>query len=83
MSDVVSVRLRLSGVRVRRVLVDSIARLEVGVESTREWSRCPHCGFKCHKVWDRRSRRVRDLGGERPSHDVGVAPAPVRMWEVW
>ena len=34
MSDVMSVRLHLSGVRVRRVLVDSVDRLEVEVEST-------------------------------------------------
>ena len=62
MSDVMSVRLHLSGVRVRGVLVDSVDRLEVEVESTREWSRCPQCGFKCRKVWDRRPKRVRDLG---------------------
>ena len=61
MSDVMSVRLHLSGVRVRRVLVDSVDRLEVEVESSREWSRCPQCGFKCYKVWDRRAKRVRDL----------------------
>jgi len=61
MSDVMSVRLHLSGVRVRGVLVDSVDRLEVEVESTREWSRCPHCGFRCYKVWDRRGKRVRDL----------------------
>ena len=63
MSDVMSVRLHLSGVRVRGVLVDSVDRLEVEVEveSTREWSRCPQCGFRCRKVWDRRSKRVRDL----------------------
>ena len=61
MSDVMSVRLLLSGVRVLGVLVDSVDRLEVEVESAREWSRCPHCGFKCVKVWDRRAKRVRDL----------------------
>lgn len=61
MSDVMSVRLHLSGIRVRGVLVDSVNRLEVAVESAREWSRCPHCGFRCHKVWDRRRKRVRDL----------------------
>ena len=61
MSDVMSVRLHLSGVRVRGVLVDSVDRLEVEVESTREWSRCPQCGFRCRKVWDRRPKRVRDL----------------------
>ena len=62
MSDVMSVRLHLSGVRVGGVLVDSVNRLEVEVESAREWSRCPHCGFRCRKVWDRRRKRVRDLG---------------------
>ena len=61
MSDVMSVRLHLSGVRVRRVLVDAVDRLEVEVESTRGWSRCPHCGFPCPKVWDRRAKRIRDL----------------------
>ncbi len=61
MSDVISGRLHLSGVRVTRVLVDTVERLEVEVESAREWSRCPHCGFRCHKVWDRRAKRIRDL----------------------
>ena len=61
MSDVMSVRLHLGGVRVRRVLVDTVDHLEVEVESTREWSRCPHCGFRCRRVWDRRAKRVRDL----------------------
>ena len=36
-SHVMSVRLHLSGIRVRGVLVDSVDRLEVEVESTREW----------------------------------------------
>ena len=62
MSDVMQVRLHLSGVRVRGVGVDSVERLEVEVESTREWSRCGHCGFRCYRVWDRRAKRVRDLG---------------------
>ena len=62
MSDVMSVRLLLSGVRVRGVLVDSVDRLEVEVESARGWSRCRHCGFRCYRVWDRRAKRVRDLG---------------------
>ena len=61
MSDVMSVRLHLSGVRVLGVLVDDPVRLEVEVESTRGWSRCPLCGFRCERVWDRRSKRVRDL----------------------
>ena len=61
MSDVMSVRLHLSGIRVRGVGVDSVDRLEVEVESAREWSRCRQCGFKCRRVWDRRAKRVRDL----------------------
>ena len=61
MSDVMSVRLHLSGVRVLGVLVDDPGRLEVEVESVRGWSRCPLCGFRCERVWDRRAKRVRDL----------------------
>ena len=61
MSDLMTVRLHLSGVRVKGVRVDSVDRLVVEVESTREWSRCPQCGFKCSRVWDRRVKRVRDL----------------------
>ena len=61
MSDLMSVRLHLKGVRVLEVPVDAVDRLEVVVESAREWSRCPHCGFRCTKVWDRRSKRIRDL----------------------
>ena len=53
MSDVMPVRLRPGGVGVREVLVDTVDRLEVKVESSRGWSRCPYCGFKCHRVWDR------------------------------
>ena len=45
-----------------QVLVDSVDRLEVEVESARGWSRCRHCGFCCCRVWDRRAKRVRDLG---------------------
>ena len=51
MSDFMSVRLHLGGVRVLEVPVDSVDRLVVDVESTREWSRCGACGFKCYKVW--------------------------------
>ncbi|WP_420614300.1 transposase family protein [Candidatus Spongiisocius sp.] len=32
------------------------------MESSRSWSRCPCCGFRCYRVWDRRVKRVRDLG---------------------
>ena len=31
------------------------------VESTVSRLRCPHCGFKCHRVHDTREREVRDL----------------------
>ena len=58
MPDVVSVRLHVSGVG---VLVDDADRVEAEVESARGWSRCPLCGFKCHKVWDRWVKRMRDL----------------------
>ena len=43
------------------MLVDTVDRLEVEVESTREWSRCRYCGFRCYRVWDRWSKRVGDL----------------------
>ena len=69
MSDLMSVRLHLKGVRVLKVPVDAVDRLEVEVESTREWSRCPHCGFRCIKVWDRRAKR--------PPYHPGVASLPV------
>ena len=62
MSDVMSVCLWLEGIRVLGVPVDTVDRLEVGVESSRGWSRCPCWGFRCHRVWDRRVRRVRDFG---------------------
>ena len=62
MSDVVQVRLHLWGVRVLGGLVGTVERLEVEVGSARGWSRCRHCGFRCCKVWDRRAKRVRDLG---------------------
>lgn len=43
--------------------VDTVDRLEVEVEveSSRGWSWCPYCGFRCSRVWDRRAKRVRDL----------------------
>ena len=50
MSDLMSVRLHVAGVRVLKVVVDTVDRLEVRVEAAREWSRCPHCGFRCSKV---------------------------------
>ena len=62
MFDVMSVRLRLSGVRVLEVGFDNADRLVVGVVSVRDWARCRHCGFKRYKVGHRRAKRVRDLG---------------------
>ena len=59
-SDVMRVRLHLRGVRVLEVVADSPGRLEVAVEATWSTSRCPHCGFKCRGVHDRRVKRVWD-----------------------
>ena len=59
-SDVMRVRLGLRGVRVLEVAVDAPGRLVVAVEAAWSWSRCPHCGFKCRRVHDRRVKRVWD-----------------------
>ena len=59
-SDVMRVRLHLRQVRVLEVVADSPSRLEVAVEAAWSWSRCPHCGFKCRRVHDRRVKRVWD-----------------------
>ena len=59
-SDVMRVRLHLRQVRVLEVVADSPGRLEVAVEAAWSWSRCPHCGFKCRRVHDRRVKRVWD-----------------------
>ena len=59
-SDVIRVRLHLRQVRVLEVVVEAASRLEVVVEAAWSWSRCPHCGFKCRRVHDRRVKRVRD-----------------------
>ena len=60
-SDVMAVRLHLPQIRVLEVVEDTAARLVVGVESTLRRLRCPDCGFKCHRVHDRRDKKVRDL----------------------
>ena len=60
-SDVMRVRLHLRQIRVLGVLVDTPEELRVRVESTVRRPRCPHCGFKCHRVHDTREREVRDL----------------------
>ena len=59
--DVIRVRLHLRQVRVLAVVVDTPIVLGVRVESTVSRPRCPHCGFKCHRVHDIREREVRDL----------------------
>ncbi len=48
--DVVSVRLHLPQIRVLEVLEDTAARLAASVESTLRRLRCPHCGFRCHRL---------------------------------
>ena len=60
-SDVMRVRLHLREIRVLAVVVDTPEELRVEVESTVRRPRCPHCGFKCHRVHDTRERAVRDL----------------------
>ena len=60
-SDVMRVRLHLRQIRVLAVVVDTPEELRVRVESTVRRPRCPHCGFKCHRVHDTREREVRDL----------------------
>ena len=60
-SDVMAVRLHLPQIRVLGVVEDTAARLVVGVESTMRRLRCPNCGFKCHRVHDRRDKKVTDL----------------------
>ena len=60
-TDVMRVRLHLRQIRVLEVLVDTPAVLRVRVASTETRPRCPHCGFKCHRVHDVREREIRDL----------------------
>ena len=45
--DCMRVRLHLRLIRVLAVLVDTVDELVVEVTSTRSWSRCPDCGFRC------------------------------------
>ena len=59
--DTMRVRLHLRLVRVLDVTVDTLSKLVVVVASTRSWSRCPACGYRCRRVHDVRRRRVRDL----------------------
>ena len=59
--DAMRVRLHLRLVRVIEVETDTPNELVVRVGSTRSWSRCPHCGFICRDVHDRRRKKIRDL----------------------
>ena len=74
-SDVMRVRLHLRQIRVVEVLLDTPTVLRVRVESTLRRSRCPFCGFKCHRVHDIREREVARLGGVGSANDVGVDAA--------
>ena len=58
--DDITIPLRLRGLRVVRVLEDTLTRLEVEVRSGWSVSWCPSCGHKCWRVHDTRSRPVRD-----------------------
>ena len=60
-SDVMTVRLHLPQIRVLEVVEDTPGALVVSVESTFRRLRCPQCGFRCHRVHDRRDKKVRDL----------------------
>ena len=56
--DVMTVRLHLAQIRVLEVVEDTPGALVVSVESTFRRLRCAQCGFKCHRVHDRRAKRV-------------------------
>ena len=56
--DVMTVRLHLPQIRVLEVVEDTPGALRVSVESTFRRLRCPQCGFRCHRVHDRRDKKV-------------------------
>ena len=58
--DDMTIRLHLHRIRVVEVLVDTVSRLVVEVESGWSVSRCGWCGFKTQTVHDTRRRQVRD-----------------------
>ena len=60
-SDFMAVRLHLPQIRVLEVIEDTPGALRVSVESTLRRLRCPQCGFRCHRVRDRRDKKVRAL----------------------
>ena len=59
--DVMTIRLHLPQIRVLEVIEDTPGALRVSVESTLLRLRCPQCGFRCHRVHDRRDKKIRDL----------------------
>ena len=83
-SDVMAVRLHLPQVRVLGVVEDTPSELVVEVESTLRRLRCPQCGFRCHRVHDRRGKKVRDLevSGRRTTLVWSRRPAAV-CWCGW
>lgn len=66
-TDEMSVRLHLRRLRVTRVLVDEIDRLEVEVVDTRTVVRCPFCGHMTSRVHETRRVLVKDLPLGRPT----------------
>ena len=59
-SDAMTVRLHLPQIRVLEVIEDAPGALRVSVESTLLRLRCSQCGFRCHRVHDRRDKKVRN-----------------------
>ena len=67
-SDVMRVRLHRRQICVLAVVVDTPEELRVQVESTVRRPRCPHRGFKCHRVHNTSEREQ-------------TATAPWRPWD--
>ena len=59
--DVMSIRLRLPGIKVTGVLREDLDALEVGVETIQATIRCKDCGRKTRAVHQRIPTKVRDL----------------------
>lgn len=71
-----SVRLHLRRLRVTRVLVDEIDRLEVEVADTRAVVLCPWCGHKASRVHETRWVVIRDVPLGWPTTLVWLQPPP-------
>ncbi|CAN5441163.1 hypothetical protein BH24ACT7_BH24ACT7_23620 [soil metagenome] len=72
-----SVRLHLRRLRVTRVLVDEIDRLEVEVADTRAVVLCPWCGHKASRVHETRWVVIRDVPLGWPTTLVVAAAATI------